>query len=309
MDLVDRKYTLVFEKDFGEERAVAGFRLDEMPRIVEGKDLVVGQAIIGGVRCAIKFEGERIHTKCEVCDEKEQPCIHTKVFWHKHMKNIWLSRQKFAPAKKVEPLPEEIEEIDKVVEEAEKVEKVVEDMFPEAESAEATSKDVNKGKVIETANRVQQLLEKEEERIAELVEEADVKQIILSLTGDYKDLPMLYRIRTKTGERVIPSWAAITKAARLQGNLEVVDVSLKEVQGKLIAEAKVKDLKRNVTMISAASRLPKGSESFAIEILTSKAVRNALRKLLDPDILAKVIEHAKKVESIQTLDLREAATP
>jgi len=80
----------------------------------------------------------------------------------------------------------------------------------------AETSDVDKAdKAVLTVSGAQ-LLEREEERIAELVEEADVRQIILSLTGDYKDLPMLYRIRTKTGERVIPSWAAITKAARLQ---------------------------------------------------------------------------------------------
>lgn len=177
-------------------------------------------------------------------------------------------------------------------------EKVMEEKAEEKEA---------KGKEVEA--RVQKLIEKEDEEVVKLVDELDVRQIIVSLAGEYEDLPMIYEFTDGSGQtRTIVSWNGYIKAARLQGNIKLEFLGFEEHAGKLIAKAKAVDLKRNIEVTAIASRLPKKSE-FTHEILASKAMRNALKKILDPDILAKVIEHARKMKSVKELSLRESSVP
>ena len=79
------------------------------------------------------------------------------------------------------------------------------------------------------------------------------------------------------------------------GNIEVLGVEYKEVAGRLIAEARVKDLKRNVIQIGVAEAYQ--SDKFKFTTLGSKAVRNALRKVVSQVIQQKVIKEAIEAKS------------
>jgi len=158
-------------------------------------------------------------------------------------------------------------------------------------------------------SRVQKLITLDEEKIAELADEFDVRQIVISLAGEYEDLPMIYEFKDSKGQsRTVVSWNGYIKAARLQGNIRVEFLGFDKVGDRVIAKAKAIDLKQNIEIPAVASRLPKSTE-FTYEILASKAIRNALKKVIDPDILAKVIEHAKKMQSVKEVQLKEVASP
>jgi len=158
-------------------------------------------------------------------------------------------------------------------------------------------------------SRVQKLITLDEEKIAELADEFDVRQIVISLAGEYEDLPMIYEFKDSKGQsRTVVSWNGYIKAARLQGNIKVEFLGFDRVGDRVIAKAKAIDLKQNIEIPAVASRLPKSTE-FTYEILASKAIRNALKKVIDPDILAKVIEHAKKMQSVKEVQLKEVASP
>jgi len=158
-------------------------------------------------------------------------------------------------------------------------------------------------------SRVQKLITLDEEKIAELADEFDVRQIVISLAGEYEDLPMIYEFKDSKGQsRTVVSWNGYIKAARLQGNIKVELLGFDRVGDRVIAKAKAIDLKQNIEIPAVASRLPKSTE-FTYEILASKAIRNALKKVIDPDILAKVIEHAKKMQSVKEVQLKEVASP
>jgi len=158
-------------------------------------------------------------------------------------------------------------------------------------------------------SRVQKLITLDEEKIAELADEFDVRQIVISLAGEYEDLPMIYEFKDSKGQsRTVVSWNGYIKAARLQGNIKVEFLGFDKVGDRVIAKAKAIDLKQNIEIPAVASRLPKSTE-FTYEILASKAIRNALKKVIDPDILAKVIEHAKKMQSVKEVQLKEVASP
>jgi len=156
---------------------------------------------------------------------------------------------------------------------------------------------------------VQVIQDRLEDKIAEIADDFDSKQIVLDLTGSYEELPMIYEFVDKQGnKRTVVSWAGYTKAALIQGNIKVEFCGFsKTPDGKLVAEAKAIDLKRNVEVYGVASRLPQ--TKFPYEVLASKAARNALKRVIDPDIIAKVITHAKQSKSVQEIPLREAASP
>jgi len=116
----------------------------------------------------------------------------------------------------------------------------------------------------------------------------------------YEDLPLAYTYKDRNGkEKMILSWAGIVKAMRLQGNIEVEPPEFKEVSGKIIAVCRVRDLKRNITMIGTAERISPGKmgEEFKYTVLASKAIRNALKHIIEPIYLHKVLAEAKKRRS------------
>jgi NADPH-dependent 7-cyano-7-deazaguanine reductase QueF len=96
---------------------------------------------------------------------------------------------------------------------------------------------------------------------------------------------------------------------RLQGNIKVEFLGFMKVDDKLIAKAKAIDIRSNIEVEGIAARLPKFQTEFIYEILAAKAIRNALKKIIDPDILAQVVKYAKERNLAEELPLREAARP
>jgi hypothetical protein len=164
-------------------------------------------------------------------------------------------------------------------------------------------------RVREVEGRVQKMIEVKEDEIVKMAEELDVKQIVVSLEGDYGDLPLLYTFKDSKGNmRTVVSWYGYIKAARLQGNIKVEIVDITETDDKVIAKARAVDLKRNIEAMGVAVAT-KDRQRFAYEIAASKAMRNALRRVIDPDILAAVVKHARKMQSVKEIQLREVAVP
>jgi len=94
------------------------------------------------------------------------------------------------------------------------------------------------------------------------------------------------------------SWEGITECARRQGNIEVMEVHYEKVdeRGKKIAKARVKDLSKNLVMVGTAERARAGG-SFYYTVLASKAIRNALKKIISPAIKQQVIKEADAAKS------------
>ena len=107
--------------------------------------------------------------------------------------------------------------------------------------------------------------------------------------------PLVYEIPSSKGSTYTLSVEGLNEAALRQGNIEVLGVEYKEVAGRLIAEARVKDLKRNVIQIGVAEAYQ--SDKFKFTTLGSKAVRNALRKVVSQVIQQKVIKEAIEAKS------------
>ena len=174
-------------------------------------------------------------------------------------------------------------------------------------------KEIDEEKAKEVSAAVQKLVAKESDEEEELIKRADdldAKQIILSLEGDYSDLPLVYEFKDSKGKvHTILSWSGYTKAALLQGNIKVEFLGFEKVDDKYIAKARAIDLRNNVEVPGVAARMPKFQTEFVFEILAAKAIRNALKKILDPDILAQVVKYAKERKLSKELPLREAAQP
>jgi|GEM_PF-6322326 len=111
--------------------------------------------------------------------------------------------------------------------------------------------------------------------------------------------PLVYEIKTSKGVQYVLSWEGLTEAMLRQGNIKVIDVEFEEVAGKLIAKARVVDLKRNVEMLGVAEAY--SNEKFKLTTLASKAIRNALRKVVSNVYQQQIIKEAKSVKSIIAL--------
>jgi hypothetical protein len=256
-----------------------GLQIDE---ISAGRFLVSDGKRIFHVTAAIDPAANEIDVscECETFENSRQPCVHIAL----------VLKQRYNPETNSFDLPSVVELLGAVI--------------PEFAGAEEKVAEVR-----EVESRVQKLIEVDEEKIAELADEFDVRQIVISLAGEYEDLPMIYEFRDSRGQtRTVVSWNGYIKAARLQGNIRVEFLGFERVGDRIIAKAKAVDLKRNIEIPAVASRLPRSTE-FVHEILASKAIRNALKKVIDPDILAKVIEHAKRMKSVKEVQLKEVASP
>ena len=128
--------------------------------------------------------------------------------------------------------------------------------------------------------------------------------------------PLVYEIKTKdkrTGEELIRYELSIrgwVQAMLYQGNIEIVDVKFEEVGGKVIAKAIVRDTARNIQTMGFAERA--SNKEFFYTTLASKAIRNALKKIISPSFEQKVIKEAMDAQLVLTLtpkDFREATTP
>jgi len=117
--------------------------------------------------------------------------------------------------------------------------------------------------------------------------------------------PLIYKIPTKRGERKILSVKGYVQAALMQGHIEVISIDFEMVRDRLIAIAKVRDIKHNLTMTGIAERY--FNEEYKYTILARKAVRNALKNIIKPEIEQRIIAEAERLNS--GILLKEAATP
>jgi len=120
--------------------------------------------------------------------------------------------------------------------------------------------------------------------------------------------PLVYRIQWKDKkgekrERLVLSIRGWTQAMLYQGNIEIADVRFEEVGGKSIAKAIVRDTARNVTQIGIAERYT--NDEFKWTTLASKAIRNALKKVISPAFEQRVIQEALEANLVIDLSLRE----
>ena len=295
VDLVDREWKLVFEKDFGTSKAVEAFSLDRDPEIIEGKRFMIGKAVVKGVTCAIKLEDDRILTKCEECDEEKQPCFHVKVFWHKHMRSIYVSRL---------PMP------------AERKKEIFRGEKGEAEAGKGADQGIEADKDV---GEVSSEVSETEEKLVMIMDKLDeemMKKIDLTwLASD--EYPLIYEfertrklkdgsVKKETVRQL--TWAGWILAARKQGDIRVEPAEFVKLEdGTLMAIALATDLKTNLTMPGQSTKVY--GKNYTYEVLASKAVRNALKKVIDPLIVEQVIEYAKRRKAIKQIDLREATTP
>ncbi|KKL50211.1 hypothetical protein LCGC14_2307750, partial [marine sediment metagenome] len=144
------------------------------------------------------------------------------------------------------------------------------------------------------------------EQVVELLEDAE-EEIIVEMDADiHSDLPLAFYMewtdkRTKKKvERVTLSAVAWFEAAR---NLGLVTESIEfiKVDGKLAAVARVKDPATNAVAMGFASRLSDPNTKLAIELLSVKANRNAIKKLVPVEARLKLLEKAKKLNLVKEL--------
>jgi len=178
------------------------------------------------------------------------------------------------------------------------------DEFKKLREEERMNKNGNSIEV-KASNNAMVVLEKTAEKVDSLddvIEKMDsLDEDLMLLDEANEHLPLAYTYPDKkTGkEKIILSWAGIVKAMRMQGNIEVEPPTFQEVNGKIIATCKVRDLKRNIVMVGTAERVSPGrmGEEFKYTVLASKAIRNALKHIIEPKYLQMVIAEAKKRKS------------
>jgi len=179
-------------------KTAEGLQIDE---IDVGRFLVSDGKRIFHVTAAIDPAANEIDVSCEcgTFENSRQPCVHIAA----------ILKQKYDPATNSFNLPS--------------VSDFLEIIVPElAREEEREEKKEEKAEVREVESKVQKLIEVDEEKIAELADEFDVRQIVISLAGEYEDLPMIYEFRDSRGRtRTVVSWNGYIKAARLQGNIRV----------------------------------------------------------------------------------------
>jgi len=148
------------------------------------------------------------------------------------------------------------------------------------------------------AEEMQVLLiaDKEDEKIAEEL------GLITPDAASLENYPLIYTFTDKNGkEHKFLSLAGWIKAARIQGNIEVRIDKIIEHGGKTAVVAVAKDLRRNVEMPGLSTRATR--EEFELEILASKAIRNALKKVVDPEIVQRVLTLADEKGQIRRLEV------
>ncbi len=130
-------------------------------------------------------------------------------------------------------------------------------------------------------------------KVDDMDEELAIKETIEGVE------PLVYTIQTKEGTKHVLSIRGWIQAMMIQGNIKV-DVEFEEVGGKIIAKATGVDTKHNVSISAIAERYTR--DEFKFTTLASKAVRNALKKLVLPAIEQKVIEEALTAKRVIILE-------
>jgi len=150
---------------------------------------------------------------------------------------------------------------------------------------------------IQTYKQLQQI-----KKSATTFEQADLYDELLIEEQVIGAKPLVYEIPSKTGSTYVLSWEGLTEAMLRQGNIRVGDIEFKELGGKVIAIATVDDLKRNITMKGVAEVYQ--SEKSKYTTLSSKAIRNALRKIVSNKYQQQIIKEAITAKAVIVLNPR-----
>ena len=217
-----------------------------------------------------------VECTCEGFRHRKHVCKHiAKVF-----------RESFDPETNRFNIPREEEEVKMVEAKAEPVYVEKEVLSERKERAE------------KKAEEMQLLLvaDEEDEKIAEELGLITPDSVAL------ENYPLAYTFRDRGGrEHRFLSLAGWIKVARIQGNIEVRIDKIIEYGGKTAVVAVARDLKRNVEMPGLSSKSTR--EEFELEILASKAIRNALKKVVDPEIVQSVLTMADERGQIRRLEV------
>jgi len=230
-------------------------------------------AKFGEVETLVRYDSKHgeVWARCTCSNYADlEPCDHIVAVYNKHIKDKVVEEES---EKKDADKPKEPREDVKNQEEAKK--KVLQKMT--------------------AMQKQQQGLDTEQQLILkadDMDEEIAIKEY---LEGSE---PLVYRIKTSKGQKLVLSIRGWTQAMLYQGNIEIVDVKFEEVSGKSIAKAIVRDTRRNIQQIGIAERYTR--EEFKWTTLASKAIRNALKKIISPTIEQRVIREA--LEAKQTLN-------
>ena len=281
MKLADLDTFLYFPEDFTKGDVISKAKMvsPTEARSIDGENKTIIIAKFDDCETKLIVDRRTGHVRgaCTCLDyDKGKPCMHIACLFEEFGKGA--IEQKVAPTKKQRVFREE----------------------GKAEGSEGTaenSEDVDKSKAIESAR---QMLESKAVEKAERIDEL----IILEEWVEGSE-PLIYTIPTKKGEKIILSVKGYVQAALMQGHIEVLDVEFKEINDRLVAIAKVRDKQHDLIMTGVAERY--FNEEYKYTILARKAVRNALKNIIKPEIEQLVIKEAKRLNSM--LDLREAATP
>jgi len=159
-------------------------------------------------------------------------------------------------------------------------------------------KDEKKEKAEKVAESTQVLLmaDQEDEKIAEELGVISPDSIAL------ENYPLIYTFTDKNGkEHRFLSLAGWLKCAQLQGNIQVRIDKIIEHNGKTAVIAVAKDLRRNIEMPGLSTRATR--KEFELEILASKAIRNALKKVVDPSVVQKILTVASERGQFRRLEV------
>jgi len=270
------------------------------PDDVQEKDGIV-TANFGDITTQIKVDlkNAEVWGRCTCKQYLEQPCIHIKSLAVHQLESKRESDEK-----------EEDEEEDTFTEyllkqDAEKIAKDVLKNGAVVAKVEPATKDTPElGKkramnLIKSARTTElQLIKK----LDDLDEQIAIKDYVAG------SAPLVYEIKTKNGVRYELSIRGWIQAMLYQGNIEIVDVKFEQVGDKTVAKAIVRDTARNIQTMGFAERV--SNKEFFFTTLASKAIRNALKKIISPSFEQKVIKEAIEAKLVLTLTgLREVAEP
>ena len=261
---------------------------------VEIKDADIAGAKIGIFEDAeamirIDRENGEVWGKC-TCQNYESPCVHIYSLY-----NILKEEEEEESVLK--------QDIETITGKALRNGKAV---IAKVEPAVVTSKDTPElGKkkamnMVKSAKTELQLIKK----LDDLDEQIAIKDYVAG------SAPLVYGIKTKNGVKYELSIRGWIQAMLYQGNIEIVDVKFEQIGDKTVAKAIVRDTARNIQTIGIAERV--SNKEYFYTTLASKAIRNALKKIISPAFEQRVIKEAQEAKLVLTLtpqDIREVAEP
>ena len=266
------------------------------PENVEEQNSIVTADFFGDIKTQVRIDlrnGE-VWGRCTCQQYDPEPCIHIKSLAIYKLTEIDNNNENNEP-----------DEEHEIVED---VKKLVENGKAGHPKPVMTTSNETRAKTV--LSKVNQVLEVKAAEIADRLDEEQMR--ILDLTDWSEDVPLVYEIkfRTKHGEvtRHIISWNGLIMACNMQGGIQVEKVEFtKTPDGKDCAIAVAVNTKTGVRMVGISTKY--NNEEFKWETLASKAIRNAVKKVVDPQYIQQVIKYAQERKALKSISLREATTP